>query len=386
MSFLRSLLGGKTEITLEDRAAALAFLVELNALRAVQDDEAARYNNTLAKWGGEMVPGGEGLREVALAARTMAQVNSDVVKRHAAISPIPDVAGACFGAWWNCWQLLDQWSSRAASAYEGMYEGATLPALAIQQLLVEEGKARQKAVKEEARLLKRLGATAEEVRKLVEAGEQLARERHKDDSSERALALKFFKILQLVSARQQLALEEWNDAVAPRASGPLGDEVKYETAPLAVIDEYTAPRLLPIAERRLLTARSICDELAEIRVMEVPELLASAVNAWRTAYQNYLKRCEVAVYNMRALVAGTPASNVDEGQLRQQEGDAVDCGIAAQEAVMTRWRIGFDEVQRIMFNACNQVRLELGKPPLSQNDWSERYARGIAGERIRFYA
>ena len=108
MSFLRDLFGGQREMAAEDRTSALAFLVELNALRAIQDDEATRYNSALAKWGGAMIPGGEGLREVASAARKMADVNSDVVRRHAAISPIPDVAGPCFGAWWQSWQLLDQ--------------------------------------------------------------------------------------------------------------------------------------------------------------------------------------------------------------------------------------------------------------------------------------
>ena len=175
MSFLRDLFGGQREMAAEDRTSALAFLVELNALRAIQDDEATRYNSALAKWGGAMIPGGEGLREVASAARKMADVNSDVVRRHAAISPIPDVAGPCFGAWWQSWQLLDQWSSRAAAGYEGMCEGATPRASGIQQVLAEEGKARQMAIKEEAKLLRRLGVTAEEARQLIEAGERAAR-------------------------------------------------------------------------------------------------------------------------------------------------------------------------------------------------------------------
>ena len=71
---------------------------------------------------------------------------------------------------------------------------------------------------------------------------------------DRPLALNFLRVVQLVLARQQLALEEWNDANMAKAIGPLGDEVNYETAPLLVIDEYTAPRLLPVAEHRRMCA------------------------------------------------------------------------------------------------------------------------------------
>ncbi|HEU4760537.1 MAG TPA: hypothetical protein VFT91_11240, partial [Dehalococcoidia bacterium] len=106
--------------------------------------------------------------------RHMAQANSEIVRRHASLGPIPDVAGACYFAWSTCWLLLEQWSSRAAAAYEGMYEWAIPPADAIQKLLADEARARQAAEKAEARLLKLLGMSAEEARRLIEEGERAA--------------------------------------------------------------------------------------------------------------------------------------------------------------------------------------------------------------------
>jgi len=175
MSFLSRLFSSEPNVTPEDRSAALAYLVQLNALRALQDDEAANHNRVLAKYGGSLTPGGDGLRQVAEAAAHMAQTNSDIVRRYSALSQIPDVAGQCYFAWSMCWLLLEEWSSRAAAAYEGMYEGALPPAGDIQQLLAEEARARHAAEKEEGKLLKRLGVSAEEARRLIEEGEQVAR-------------------------------------------------------------------------------------------------------------------------------------------------------------------------------------------------------------------
>ncbi len=174
MSLLSRLFGG-TAVSADDSEATLRYLVQLNALRARQDDEASHYNATLAKFGGALTPGSDGLRQVADAARRMADVNRGIVTRHQALGPIPDVAGPCYFAWSNAWLRLDEWSTRAAAAYEGMYEGATPPADAIPGLLVEEEKARQTATKEEASLLRHLKLSAEEARKLIEDGERAAR-------------------------------------------------------------------------------------------------------------------------------------------------------------------------------------------------------------------
>jgi uncharacterized membrane protein YccC len=113
LSFIGRLFGGQSDVTAEDRKASQAILVQLNALRALQDDEAGRFNGVLAK-----------IRRVAAPQRQRT------------------------------------WSSRAAAAYEGMYEGASPPLADVQQLLTTQERARQAAVKEEAKLLKRLRVTS----------------------------------------------------------------------------------------------------------------------------------------------------------------------------------------------------------------------------------
>ena len=171
MSLFRRLFGDQS-IGPVDKDAAIAYLVQLNRLRAKQDDEASRYNDVLAKHGGGLAPGSDSLRAVADTARKMANLNAQIAQEHAALGPIPDLAGACYGAWSISWLSLKDWSSRAAAAYEGMYEGATPPYAAVNQLQQEEQRARTAATKEEAKLLKALRVTADEARRIVEEGER----------------------------------------------------------------------------------------------------------------------------------------------------------------------------------------------------------------------
>lgn len=165
---------------MEPRAAAIAFLVELNALRAIQDDEASRYNGVTAKHAASMLSGTDDFREVASAAQRIADVNRNIVQRYTGVSPIPDIAGPCFAAWWKCWWLLNEWSSRVAAVYEGISEGYQGPmmesvGLVAKELLAEEAAARKNASKEEAKLLRRLRVSIEEARGLVEEGERRAK-------------------------------------------------------------------------------------------------------------------------------------------------------------------------------------------------------------------
>lgn len=175
MSFLNRLFGGAPSVSPEDRGAALAYLIRLNALRAIQDDTARQYNGVMAKGGVWTDPAGENVREVAAAAEHQSKVYANLVVRHRESGPIPDVAGKCYFAWCQAWILLDQWASLSAASTQGMLQGATPPVSRIQQLLVGEANARGAAGKEEGKLLKALRVTAEEARQLIEEGERMAK-------------------------------------------------------------------------------------------------------------------------------------------------------------------------------------------------------------------
>lgn len=396
MSFISGLFGSQSHVSLEDRTAALDFLVQLSALRALQDDEAARFNGVLAKHRGSLNPGGDGLRQVAMTARRMSEVNNGLEYRHRGLSPIPDVADSCHAAWWISWNLLQQWSSRTAAAYEGMYEGASPPSADIQQLLARHERARDAAVKEEAKLLKRLRVSFEEATQLIQDGERLAQSGEMTDgnappasidlspSRDRSLALNFLRAFQWATSRQQLAAEEWNDAGAIEISGPLGDEMY--NAPGFELNEANAPRLLPVAERRLASAQLVSDEFAKLKSGRLPDSIASAIEAWARAFDMHLKRCAITVRNLQTLIAGTPAGGDDDADLVPDESLLIDRAVAAEHEIMEQCGISFVELQEMMITACNVLRFELGKPPLSAEEYRELYERSTTGQRPRFYA
>ncbi len=218
--------------------------------------------------------------------------------------------------------------------------------------------------------------------------------RPRTNGGDRPLALKFLRVLQWASARQQLALEEWNDALAAQATEPMeGDEIF--SMPLVEIKEANAMRLLPVAERRLASALSVSDEFAKLETAEMLDTLLAAkldslllaIDGWSRVFEVHARRCEKTVRDLRALIAGTrSADNDEERRLLSEESETMEQAIAAQHAVMNQWGISFAALQDMMFSACNDVRVELGKPKLSMTKYKSLYSRGMAGERPRFYA
>ena len=104
-------------------------------------------------------------------------------------------------------------------------------------------------------------------------------------------------------------------------------------------------------------------------------------------FEVHLKRCEKTVGDVRALTAGTRrGDNDEERRLVSEESQAMHLAVAAERAVMDQWRIDFAELQEMMFAACNDLRLELGKHKLSANEYTELYSSAMAGQRSRFYA
>jgi len=205
-------------------------------------------------------------------------------------------------------------------------------------------------------------------------------------SEEKTLALRFLKTLQWCTSRQQLAMEEWNDALAGASGITGGDEIV--SASLTTISEDSAPDLLPVATRRLTSARSIHEEFSRLNTDEVSEILASAIGAWGEAFAVHLSRCEVAVQNMRALAeeSGPLPPDSEEISLQSRENELMTAAVVAQGKVLEKWGIDFAEVLEMMYEATNDLRLTLGLPELSKGEYDDLYSRGMAGQRPRFFA
>jgi hypothetical protein len=201
---------------------------------------------------------------------------------------------------------------------------------------------------------------------------------------ERSHALDFLRALQWATSRQQLAVEEWNDAGAMEVSGPLGDEIRE--VPTFNLNAANAPRLMPVAERRLASAQLVRDEFAKLKSGQLPDSVSTAVDAWARAFDMHLRRCEITVRNLQTLIAGTPDGGENDADLVPDESLLGDQAVAAEGAVMQRYGIDFAELQDMMVTACNILRSELGKPPLSFEEYGEIFKMGETGQRPRFYA
>ena len=166
---LRGLFGSKRMST-EVREAVIDYLKKETGLNALQDDEAGRYNATLTAHGAGLASGSDAARAVAAAASRMAETNRALVNQHSALGPIPDEAGACYVGWHLTYLALAEWAEAAAAAYQSLADGGTPFTGRVQQLLQEEEQKRQRAMKAEAALCKRIKLTAEELRQVIGAG------------------------------------------------------------------------------------------------------------------------------------------------------------------------------------------------------------------------
>ncbi len=166
-SFIERLFGGG--ITPEQREVVLAFMAEEWEIQSLQDAEAARHNDVLTKYGGAATLDSSALAEIIPSARRMSQVYADLHQRHTNLGPVPDEAGACYFKWESTYLALEEWASATLAWFEGTEAGATPHTGRVEQLLLAEQRAEGEARREEAKLLKRLGASAEDMRRLMQA-------------------------------------------------------------------------------------------------------------------------------------------------------------------------------------------------------------------------
>ena len=109
--------------------------------------------------------------EIIPSARRQSQVYADLRQRHAKLGPVPDEAGACYFKWESTYLALEEWASATLAWFEGTEAGATPHTERVEQLHLAEQRAEREARGEEAKLLKRLGASAEELRYLMQESE-----------------------------------------------------------------------------------------------------------------------------------------------------------------------------------------------------------------------
>lgn len=213
--------------------------------------------------------------------------------------------------------------------------------------------------------------------------------RFRTSAEDREQARRFLVVLEWCSARQQLAMEQWNDALALEAGARLGDEL-YAAPPVALTAE-NAPQLLPVAERRLTIAQAINARFgsleATVRDVEDGEwrvAFSLTIGEWTDVFALYASRCDATVQNLRSLIFGSPPS--DEGDLALRESAATDRAIFLQREVMKACNINDGQLKEIMCEAFNDLRHEIGKSPLAKSDFAGLYASGMRGRRPRFFA
>ncbi|HUF52794.1 MAG TPA: hypothetical protein VMR52_03335 [Dehalococcoidia bacterium] len=198
-------------------------------------------------------------------------------------------------------------------------------------------------------------------------------------SEEKNAALDFLATLQWCSARQQLAMEEWNNAVATQTRADPGDELT--PSPPFALTAQNAPLLMAAAENRLRLAQTTSDRFSGLDGSSAGGIASNAVSAWRRVFTLYLVRCQETVRNLRSLIDGTPASPSDEPALAREESQAMEKAVHLQRQIMRDFGVSDDQALTMFFEFMNDLRVEEGKARLSP----EEFVRIHESTRPRFF-
>ncbi len=166
-----------SRISAEERERVITYLTAEWTLRAFQDEVGGEFNAVMTKWGGKIGSDPQAAEAAARAATIMIAQYQRIVHGHTDLKPIPEVAGECYFAWHSTYLALTAWAEALFAMFDSLAKDSSAKThewagLRTNDLLRNEEEVREGATKAEARLLKRIRATPEEVRSIMSESEK----------------------------------------------------------------------------------------------------------------------------------------------------------------------------------------------------------------------
>lgn len=165
-----SLLTGPT-LSQAEREEITAYLEKEYRLVGLQDREAQRYNATLTRHINNL-DRPDSVKAVVDASRRLSLCGKELVRRHSILTPVPDLAGASYGAWHLVYMGYSEWADASHEAFVALSQGMRPGAQRVQQLLAELERQRRTAEREDKKLVEAVGLKASELQRLVAAAQE----------------------------------------------------------------------------------------------------------------------------------------------------------------------------------------------------------------------
>jgi len=158
---------GRRKIQGDELLAYLDYLGEEWKLRAFQEKEATSYTEALRKFDPKAAArNAEAYNDLYLASVRLAQSAAELLRRKDALKSVPDKATSNYFAWHAAYTDYLAWATAQASNIEAKMAGEVTDAAAIKDLQGKSEQSRAEAEAEEAKLIKQLGLTQNDIEQL----------------------------------------------------------------------------------------------------------------------------------------------------------------------------------------------------------------------------
>lgn len=168
---LANLLSGTPRVSPEERDEGLAYFRKSTAISALQTREADRYNSALMIHLNNLDQP-ESVKALVEASRRLALCAKECIRRHALISPLPEVAGRDYAAWSMVYQDYSAWAESTHDAMVAVSRGLTPATERVQHLMAVSEKRQRAAEAEGVRLVRALGLKTADLHSIAAAGQE----------------------------------------------------------------------------------------------------------------------------------------------------------------------------------------------------------------------
>lgn len=171
IDWLRRLVTGKPPVSDEEREQVMAYYVDTLGVTGLQDREAVRYNSALIQHMNHMDEP-ESIAVMFEASRRLSLCGKELIRRHAAMGSIPELAAGDYAAWTLVYYDYSAWADAQHDAFVALSEGRTPFGPRVQELFEQSEKQRKKAETAGQKLLTLVGVGASDAQRLAVAGEK----------------------------------------------------------------------------------------------------------------------------------------------------------------------------------------------------------------------
>jgi len=168
---LAGLLKGRSQLSAEERDDVFDYYRKTLLLTGLQEREADRYNSSVTVHLNSL-DDPESVGVMLRASRRLALLGKELLRRHAVLAPVPQIATRDYAAWGLLFRAYATWAQAQYDVFTALSQGREPFWPRVLELKEAEDKQRKMAEREAAELLRAVRAKASDLQQLTAAAQE----------------------------------------------------------------------------------------------------------------------------------------------------------------------------------------------------------------------